>query len=247
LYQYTQDTILGGQITILQPTRGYRVAIDPVLLAASIPAKSGEKILDVGSGTGAASLVLASRCKGVNVTGLELQGSLVDLAVDSAKRNSLNDRVIFFKGDLLKLPKEFPSGCFNHVMANPPYFPGGRGNSPPNISKRISTVEGLATLIDWLNFLLFHVCNLGTITIIHRFDRSEEVIANLKTIGAGKIVIYPLWQNNLKKEAKRVIIQAQKGAAWTRRSTPGLVLHEKEGEFTASAESILRYGKALTL
>lgn len=247
LIDRTRDKIMGGRVTIFQPTNGYRVAIDPVLLAAAIPAKPGEKILDLGSGTGAASLVLALRCTDVFVTGLELQGSLFDLAEDSANETGLNDRVKFFEGDLLKPPEAFSLGCFDHVMANPPYFQSGQGNIPKDFSKRTATIEGSATLTDWLKFLLTHVCDKGTLTIIHRYDRSEEVIASLKIFGAGNLVIFPLWQNKLKKEAKRVIIQAQKGVAWTKKIRPGLILHGKGGVFTANAEAVLREGKALTL
>jgi tRNA1(Val) A37 N6-methylase TrmN6 len=245
LINYTRDKIMGGRVTIFQPTDGYRVGIDPVFLAAAIPAKPGNKILDVGSGTGAASLVLALRCSDVFVIGLELQGSLVDLADDSAKETGLDDRVKFIEGDLLKPPKAFLSDCFDHVMANPPYFREGQGNFPKDFSKKTATIEGSAILSDWLKFLLTCLCDKGTLTIIHRYDRSEEVMASLKTFGAGNIVIFPLWQNKINKEAKRVIIQAQKGVAWTRKIRSGLILHEKGGVYTAKAEEVLREGKAL--
>jgi tRNA1(Val) A37 N6-methylase TrmN6 len=238
---------MGGRIKIFQPNGGFKVTIDPLMLAAAIPAMPGEKILDVGSGTGAASLALASRCEKINVTGLELQSSLVNLANYSAKENRLHDQVVFLNGDLLKVPEEFPTGCFNHVMANPPYIPWGWGNLPKDASKRKAMIEGSATLEDWIKFLLARVCDGGTITIIHRFDRSDEAIDNLNNIGAGNIVIFPLWQNKLKKVAKRVIIQAQKGVALKRRAMSGLVLHDIEGAYTADTEDVLRYGNALLL
>ena len=66
---WTEDKLLDGRVTFLQPRHGYRVAIDPVLLAAAVPARSGDRILDLGSGTGAASLCLAARLQDVHVTG----------------------------------------------------------------------------------------------------------------------------------------------------------------------------------
>ena len=71
----TEDRLLGGRVTVFQPTGGYRAAIDPVLLAAAIPANPTDRVLDVGSGTGAASLALAARVEGCQVTsGRPLQG-----------------------------------------------------------------------------------------------------------------------------------------------------------------------------
>ena len=80
-------------LPFLQPRHGYRVAIDPVLLAAAVP-YDRDRILDLGSGTGAASLCLAARLQDVQ-TGLELQGELVDLARKSADYSGLGGKYLF--------------------------------------------------------------------------------------------------------------------------------------------------------
>ena len=69
----TEDALLGGRVRLLQLRRGYRVAVDSVLLAASVEASAGARILDLGCGTGAVALCLAARVPGVTVVGLELQ------------------------------------------------------------------------------------------------------------------------------------------------------------------------------
>ena len=58
---FTEDRLLGGRIRLRQPATGYRVAIDPVFLAASVPAEPHQLVLDVGCGAGAAMLCLAAR------------------------------------------------------------------------------------------------------------------------------------------------------------------------------------------
>ena len=241
----TRDMILGGRVTIFQPVTGYRAAIDPVLLAAAVPAHTGERVLDVGSGSGAASLALAARCDGVFVTGLEMQGPLVTLAGDSARENGLHDRVRFVEGDLLEPPAVLKPNAFDHVIANPPYMAAGLGNPPPDASRRAATVEGDAALADWLVFLLSRVRGGGTVTVIHRHDRAGEVIAGLEGNGGG-IVVFPLW-SRAEKEAKRVIVQARKGGPGEMRTADGLVLHAAADAFTAAADEILRGGQALSL
>jgi tRNA1(Val) A37 N6-methylase TrmN6 len=243
----TRDTILGGRVTIFQPAEGYRTAIDPVLLAAAVPARPGEAVLDAGSGSGAASLALATRCGSVSVTGLEAQGPLVKLARDSARKNGLDGRVRFLEGDLLEPLEGLTQASFDHVMANPPYMAAGQGNPPPDASKRAATVEGDAALADWLGFLMACAQDGGTITVIHRYDRVDEVAAGLKDFGAGDVVIFPLWQKTVNEEAKRVIVQARKGGSGKMRTSGGLVLHEGEGAFTDAAEAVLRSGKAILI
>ena len=83
--QVTDDTLLDGRVKLRQPRDGYRVAIDPVLLAAAVPAASGEMVLDVGTGVGAAALCLAWRAPESRVVGLELQRSLGQLASRAAR------------------------------------------------------------------------------------------------------------------------------------------------------------------
>ena len=51
----TENGLLGGRVRLLQPARGYRVAVDAVLLAAAVDARSGQHILDLGAGVGAAT------------------------------------------------------------------------------------------------------------------------------------------------------------------------------------------------
>lgn len=83
----TMDTLLNGQILLEQPQEGYRVAIDPIFLAASVPAHSGETVLDIGTGVGAALLCLAHRAPDVRIVGLEIQQELARLATKKDRKS----------------------------------------------------------------------------------------------------------------------------------------------------------------
>ncbi len=244
--EISRDGLLGGRVTILQPAGGYRTAIDPVLLAAAVPVQPGETVLDAGSGTGAAALALAARLEGVGVVGLDSDPGFIGLARNSAEESGLSQSIRFVEGDLLSPPPDLVSGSFDHVMANPPYRAAGSGNPPADAAKRAATVESRARLDDWLRFLLAMARAGGTVTVIHRYDRKDEVITGLGG-EAGGLVVFPLWPKIQGQAAKRVIIQARKGKTGKTRITEGLVLHNDNGSYTAEAEAVLRGAGSLVL
>ncbi|WP_083821240.1 methyltransferase [Candidatus Odyssella thessalonicensis] len=102
--EITEDYLLGGRVLIRQPAQGYRVAIDPIFLAASIDVQENESVLDIGAGVGAASLCLAYRVPGCKIVGLELQRSNVRLAMENIALNNMRGRVEVLMGDLLQPP-----------------------------------------------------------------------------------------------------------------------------------------------
>ncbi len=239
------DTLLDGRIRLRQPAQGYRVAVDPVLLAAAVPAAATASLLDAGTGVGAAALCFACRVPGARVAGLELQTELARLARDNVALNDLEDRVSIVAGDILSPPRDLAPGTWDHVIANPPYLPAAWADPPPDTAKAIANVESSATLADWVAFALRMARPKGGITFIHRADRLDELLALLHG-RAGGIVVFPLWPK-AGREAKRVIVRARPGVRTPTRVATGLVLHEDEGGYTEAALAVLRDGAALTL
>src|ERR1700756_768970 len=136
---FTEDRLLGGRIRLKQPAAGYRVAIDPVFLAAAIPAEPRQLLLDVGCGSGAAMLCLAARVPHSRLVGLEMQRDLVRLAGDNVILDGLEARASVMIGDLLHPPPRLSPGAFDHVMANPPF--NERGHTTPAAAKSGATIE----------------------------------------------------------------------------------------------------------
>ncbi len=239
------DTLLGGRVQLRQPAQGYRVAMDTVLLAASVPAASTGTLLDIGCGVGAAALCFAHRVPGARVTGIEVQPDLAALAEENAARNDMADRVTFVEGDLLNPPPTLATLGFDHVIANPPYLPAEAADPSPVESKALSNVEGEARLADWVDFALRMAKHKGGVTFIHRADRLDELLALFRG-RAGGCIVFPLWPK-AGREAKRVIVRARPGVKTPMRIAAGMVMHEDDGAYTADALAILRDGAALVL
>ena len=237
--------LLGGRVLLRQPKDGYRAAIDPVFLAAAVPAGPGDLVLDVGAGAGAAALCLARREPGCTVRGIEVQRDLVRLATENVIANGLNGRVEVMVGDLLHPPPRLAPGAFAHVMANPPYLPEAAATRPPDAGKARAHVEGDAALVDWVRFALAMVRPKGSITFIHRADRLDALMAAVAG-RVGDIAVFPLWPG-MGKPASRVILRARKGVSTPTRLLPGLTLHEADGRYTAAADAVLRDGAGLVL
>lgn len=234
----TEDAFLGGRLRLRQPAEGYRAAIDPVLLAAAVPAVAGERVADLGCGVATAALCLLARVPGATVSGLELQAPLAALAAENAALNGCAERLAVALGDVADPPGGFAAGSFDHVMLNPPYLEPGQARAPALELRRIATVEGAPPLEAWLARALALLRPRGSLTVIHRADRLDRLLAAL-AVGGGDLAVFPLWRRQ-GENARRVLVQARKGGGGPLRLLPGLVLHEAGGAYTAAAEAVLR-------
>lgn len=235
---FTEDRLLGGRVVVRQPRDGFRVAIDSVLLAASVPAQAGETVIELGAGGGAAALCLAARVEGCRVVGLERDHAAVRLASENIALNEMQRIVDVMVGDVGDPPPRLEPGGYAHAMANPPHLPPGRADASPLPGRSAGRVEDSAGLDVWISAMLRMVQAKGTLTLIHRADRLAEILAALNG-RAGEIVVFPLWPG-AGKPAKRVLVSARKSVAGPTRLSPGLVLHGPGGGYTPEADAVLR-------
>lgn len=240
----TLDNFLGGRIKLIQPSFGYRAGIDPIFLAASIHPKAEEKILDVGSGVGVASISLAVRCPNAQVTGLEIQQELVNLSLTNIQANEVEARVEMIKGDILCPPPFLKPSSFDQIMTNPPYYECSRSLSSPVPGKAQANTETV-DLGKWIEFCLKLLKPKGVFTMIHRSERLTEILTHLEG-RVGNLVIYPLWPGP-NKPARRIIVQGRKNMGGELRLAQGIMLHGGAEKYTAEAEAILRHAQSIVL
>lgn len=237
----TDDTLLGGRVRLTQARDGYRVAIDPVLLAATVPAKAGQSILDVGSGTGAATLCLAARVPGLVLAGIERDRAALALARHNGAANAVAAEWV--EGDVLAPPPALLARQFDHVMSNPPYRSVDRGQRSPNPAVAAAHAIDDAGFDAWLAFCAGRVRDKGTLSLVLPAGEIARAVAAIEP-RLGGISLLPLWPK-AGVEAKRVILRARRGRRAPSRLLAGLVLHRDDGGYTGEAEQVLRHGGAL--
>lgn len=239
--EYTKDYLLDKQVQIFQPINGYRASTDAVMLSSAVSkVKDGDTILDVGSGTGAVSLCLASRFYSIQpqITGLEIQPELAELSNKSAEANGFDGFLHYINCDIRNKPKEIENCSFAHVITNPPY--AEKDMPSPNAGKATAHNHNGFSLKGWIDFCIKMIKPKGWFYIVNRAEAVNEILSDIHG-KLGHIEIIPLYSKTGQK-AKRVIIRAQKDNHTATAVLPPFIIHEADGSYTGQAQKILRSG-----
>lgn len=246
----SDDAFLGGRLQLLQSKSGYRAGLDAVMLAAAVPAKPGETVLEAGIGAGAAALCLAARIENLAITGVEIDAVAAELARENARRNGFGETIRVLKADLSRPGEamrvlELAQGSFDHAMANPPFHSAGAVRAPRDEARARAHLRDQDLLERWMRFCAGQVRARGTITMILPAGLIAEALP-LFSGRTGAVAVFPLFPR-AGEAASRVLIQGVKGSRARPRLLPGLVLHEADGRATRGAEAVLRHGAGLPI
>lgn len=236
----TEGTLLGGRLRYRQGAAGHRSGIEPVLLAAAVPARPGERVIEAGTGAGAGLLCLGHRVAGVGGVGVERDPALAGLAAANFRANGL-DEMNAVAADIAALPL---AGGFDHGFANPPWR-NAADTASPDPGRRLAHRAPAKLLAVWTGALAAGLRRRGSLTLILPAASLSEAFAAMSAAGCGACHVLPLWPR-AGRAAKLVIVQARKGARGPDALLPGLVLHGAGG-YTEAAEAILRGGAVLPL
>jgi tRNA1(Val) A37 N6-methylase TrmN6 len=239
--EQTSGHLLDGRVRYAQPRHGFRSGIEPVLLAASVPATPGERVLEAGTGAGAALLCLAARVPRVLGVGVDQHSGLVTLAAQNATANNWAT-LRFIAADVATLPD---LGQFDHACANAPYHLAG-GTASPDASRQVAKHARVDLLTVWATALARPLRGHGTLTFILPAALLPECALAFAAAGCRPIGMLPLWPK-VGQPAKLMLLRGVKGSNAPFRVLPGLVLHELDGRYTPAADAVLRRGGALEL
>jgi len=243
----TQDDFLGGAIQLYQPSKGYRAGVDPVLLAATVPAGAGQSVLELGCGVGAVSLCLGRRMPDLDLVGIEIQPDYADLARQNAAHNNLPLQVV--TADIQALPDDIRNRQFDHVCANPPYF--DRTETTPAQDVGRETAMGLAIDVSvWVQVAAKRLKPKGYAHFIFRATGLAQLLAAMPE-SLGSVVVTPIVPR-AGRDAVLVIVHARKNGRAALRLESPIILHKgdhhdhSENGYSDPVQAVLRNGAALT-
>lgn len=236
----TEDTVLGGKVTLFQPERGFRAGTDSLLLASAVNLQPGAHALEIGCGCGGALLPAAWRNTEGRFTGLEVDPEMTSLAKRGAMANGAAIRVRVETGEAKAWVRE-RENMFDLVFSNPPYFQPGT-IKPTGTEKQTAYITPLST-DEWVKAMLHAAKPKAPIILIHRAAELASLLSALDR-RAGEITILPIYSKP-SEPAKRILIRARKGLrrGETRLLAP-VYQYGEDGEVTSFLESVRR-GEAI--
>ncbi len=232
--------MLGGKIRYRQFDHGHRSGFEPVLLAASIPARPGDRVLEAGCGAGAALLCLGHRLERLSGVGVEIEPDLAALANENFKINNLGG----FSCQCAAVEQVDVAGRFEHIMANPPWH-GRASTQPADRLKALAHHAGPALLAKWVERFAACLAPRGSLTFILPASALTEATAAFRAHRLGGVTLFPFWPR-AGRPAKLIILAATLNGRGPDRILPGLILHDETG-ITEAAQAILRDGEAIDL
>ncbi len=232
----TEDTLLRGRVRIVQPVRGFRSSLDPVLLAGFVTPPFG-RFLDVGCGTGAVSFLLLAHDDAASGVGIEIQPRLARCAALGIAANGCGGRFTLRTEDARRAA--LPAAGFDLVVTNPPFRPLGAGVLPPDEERATAHHEVSLALADWVTIAARALRPEGRLAVVYPADRLPELLAELKLRGLSPIrlrAVHP----EAGQPARRVLVEARRGRGGPRTFAiePPLVVHEA-GRYGAEVRRML--------
>ena len=236
----SEDAFLGGQLRLKQLKSGHRAGHDAVLLAAATPARSGDRVADLGAGAGVAGLAVARRVPGIGLVLVEIDAALAGLARANADANAIHADVIVL--DLEADATAFAAAglvpdSVDAVLMNPPFNDPARHRASPDTARGIAHMATATTLSKWVHAARRILKSRGVLTLIWRADGIAEVIAALDH-GFGSLQVLPI-HGDARGPALRILVGATKGGRAPTQIHPSLLLNDESGVPNKKVQEIL--------
>jgi tRNA1Val (adenine37-N6)-methyltransferase len=234
----TFDTLFGGKIRVAQEKDGYRFSLDAILLAAFVRLRSGERVMDLGTGIGIIPLILGKRGEGAEeIVGVEIQEKLAELAKTNVRNNGLEDLIHIYQGDIRDVADVFPPSSFDVVVTNPPYYRLASGRINPSSQKAIARHEVMCTIDDVLQSASHLLKEGGRIFVIFPAHRAVTLFDSLRSAMLEPKTLR--WVHSREKEeAKFILTEAYKGGGEGVEVLPPFVVYAHGRSYTSEMERL---------
>lgn len=196
-------------IILTERKNGFRMGTDSVLLSKFASTLKSEKGVDLGTGSGVIPLLLISENKCKEITGIEIQKSLYELAVHNAISNGAENRFFPIHGDIREIKALYPAESADFVTLNPPYFKRGSGKQSVLEEKLIARHEENGVIGDFCRAASHCLKYGGKFFAVFRADRMTELLYAMRDNGIEPKHIELIYKN---QNVETVLVKGQKGA-----------------------------------
>jgi tRNA1(Val) A37 N6-methylase TrmN6 len=234
------DDLNRNNYHIIQNTAKFCFGMDAVLLSGFARVLPGERVLDLGTGTGIIPLLLEAKTEGRHFTGLEIQEESADMARRSVALNKLSDKIDIVTGDIKNASVIFKPASFEVITSNPPYMNHSHGIVNPAQAKAIARHEILCSLEDVIRETSKLLKTNGRFYLVHRPFRLVEIISTLtswKLEPKRMKLVHPY----IDKEPNMVLIECIKGGRPMVKVEAPLIVYKEENVYTDEIYSIYGY------
>lgn len=234
------DDLQRNHYKIIQDSERFCFGMDAVLLSGFARADEGDKVLDLGTGTGIIPILMEAKTKAAHLTGLEIQAESADMAQRSVRLNNLEKKITIVAGDIKEAVSLFGAASFDVVTCNPPYMTEHHGLTNPETPKAIARHELLCTLEDVISQSAKLLRPGGNFYMVHRPFRLTEIIVLLrqyKLEPKRMKLVYPF----VDKEPNMVLIEANRGGKPRMTVEKPLIVYKELGIYTDEIYDIYGY------
>jgi tRNA1Val (adenine37-N6)-methyltransferase len=236
---FTTDTFFNGKIRLTQDRFGYRFSIDAVLLAHFADPRSGNKVLDLGTGCGIIPLILAYRQPQISLYGVEVQTALAELAISNVRENRQEDRIAVICTDMKLLKPTMTAGPVDLVVCNPPFRRQGSGRINPDAQRAVARHEIKANLSDIIQTSHRMLRAAGRLALIYTAGRLTGVLSRMRTEGIEPKFIRMIHSRQDAK-ATLILIEGVKGGRPDLKIAPPLIIYDRSNDYTEEVASMFR-------
>lgn len=216
---------------IIQNKDKFCFGMDAVLLTGFANVKEGERVLDLGTGTGIIPILLEAKTKGDKFVALEIQEESAEMARRSVELNGLSHKIEIVTGDIKVASSIFGGATFDVVTTNPPYMNDNHGIKNPDMPKAIARHEILCSLEDVIREGAKVLKPGGRFYMVHRPHRLVEII-NVLTKYKLEPKRIRLVHPYADKEANMVLIEATRGGKSMVKVESPLIVYKEPNVYT---------------
>ena len=172
--------VVNESIRLIQKKQGLTYGTDAFLLAAFIRPMPRVRAVELGGGTGIASLLAVTKNKVADVCAVEIQKDFAELIGRNAAINGLADRVVPLCADLREITPSDVGGEIGLVFSNPPYMRCDSGKRNERDEKYIARHEVMGGIADFCEAAGRLLQTGGRFVTVWRPDRLTELLYALR-------------------------------------------------------------------